>query len=152
MTTHSTNNMSTLIGAQLIVEKSKRRDVQRRYDYLLFVYFLILPSLLHPSILLNRFLYLYYTERKILFRRSLFLYSPYPNLEGIEDALFYKFRRHTISQNYSAVCTNKGGHRDAFLNERYEALRILRGLLSRPLSLERSERRSLFFVIAWWQI
>ena len=30
-----------------------------RYDYLLFVYFLILPSLLHSSILFNCFLYLF---------------------------------------------------------------------------------------------
>ena len=30
-----------------------------RYDYLLFVYFLILPSLFHPSILINCFLYLF---------------------------------------------------------------------------------------------
>ena len=39
------------------------------------------------------------------------------------------------------MCTNKGGHRDAFLN-------ISRGPLSRPPSLEQSERLGgLFFVI-----
>ena len=43
--------------------------------------------------------------------------SPRPNLEDIKDALFYKFRRPTIGQNCSAVCTNKDGHRDAFSNE-----------------------------------
>ena len=62
--------------------------------------------------------------------------------------LFYKFRRPTIGQICSVVCTNKGGHRDAFSNERREA--VSRGLLNRPPSLERSERRGLFFVIAWW--
>ena len=47
------------------------------------------------------------------------------------------------------MCTNKGDNRDAFSNERHEALCISRGQFSRPLSLERSERRGLFFVIAW---
>ena len=42
--------------------------------------------------------------------------SSCPNLEGIKDVLFYKFRRPTIGHNCSAVCTNKGGHRDAFAN------------------------------------
>ena len=46
-------------------------------------------------------------QRKIFFRRSFFLYSPCPNLEGIKDALFYKFRRPTIGQNCSAVCTTR---------------------------------------------
>ena len=65
---------------------------------------------------------LYNIQRKIFFRRLFFLYySPCPNLEGIKDALFYKFRRPTIGQNCSAACTNKPGHRDAFLNERCEA-------------------------------
>ena len=73
-----------------------------------------------------------------------------PNLEGIKGALFYKFRRPTIGRNCSALCTNKSGHRAAFSNERREAPRVSRGLLSRPLSLERSEIRGLFFVIAWW--
>ena len=55
--------------------------------------------------------------------------------------------RPTIDQNCSAVCTNKGGHRDAFSNQPHEAPRVLRGLLSRrPLSLEWSERWGLFFV------
>ena len=41
-----------------------------------------------------------------------FLYSLCPNLEGIKDALFYKFRRPAIGQICSAVCTNKGGHKE----------------------------------------
>ena len=48
-----------------------------------------------------------YIQRKIFFRRSIFLYSPCPNLEGIKDALAYKFRRLTIGQNCCAVWTNK---------------------------------------------
>ena len=48
-----------------------------------------------------------YIQRKIFFRRSIFLYSPCPNLEGIKDALSYKFRRLTIGQNCCAVCTNE---------------------------------------------
>ena len=55
---------------------------------------------------------------KNIFRRSFFLYSPcLINLEGIKDVLCFKFRRLTIGQNNSAVCTNKGGHRDVFSNE-----------------------------------
>ena len=38
---------------------------------------------------------------------------------------------------------------DAFSNERLKVLCVLRGQLSRPPILERSERRGLFFVIAW---
>ena len=61
----------------------------------------------------------------------------------------YKSRRLTIGQNCSAVCTNKSGHRDTFLNsnERHEAPCVLRGLFSRPPSLEQSDRRDLFFVM-----
>ena len=44
--------------------------------------------------------------------------------------------RLTIGQNCSAVCTNKGGHRDTFSSERHKAPRILIGLPSRPQSLE----------------
>ena len=91
-------------------------------------------------------------QQKILFRRSFFLYSPCPYLEGIKDALCYKFRRLTIGQNCSAVCTNKGGHRDAFSNEQCKALCVSRGMLNRPLSLKRSKKRDLFFVVLWWQI
>ena len=40
-----------------------------------------------------------------------------------------------------------GGHRDAFLNKSHKAPCILIGLLSRPPSLKRSERRGLFFVM-----
>ena len=43
-------------------------------------------------------IWLYYIQRKIFFRRSFSLYSPCPNLEGIKDALPYKFRRLTIGQ------------------------------------------------------
>ena len=41
----------------------------------------------------------------------------------------------------SAVCTNKGGHRDTFLNKQCEAPCVLRGQLNRPPSLERSKTR-----------
>ena len=46
-------------------------------------------------------------KKKIFFRATIFLYSPCPNLEGIKDALSYKFRRLTIGQNCCAVCTNE---------------------------------------------
>ena len=49
----------------------------------------------------------YYIQRKIFFRATIFLHSPCPNLEGIKDALSYKFRRVTIDQNSCAVCTNE---------------------------------------------
>ena len=42
-------------------------------------------------------------KKLIFFRQSL---SPCPYLEGIKDALCYKFRRPMISQNSSVVCTN----------------------------------------------
>ena len=59
------------------------------------------------------------------------------NLEGIKDVLCYKFRRPMIGQNCSTVCTNKCGHRDAFLNEWCKVPRVLRGLAGHvPLSLE----------------
>ena len=48
-----------------------------------------------------------YIQRKIFFRATIFLYSPCPNLQGIKDALSYKFRRVTIGQNSCAVCTNE---------------------------------------------
>ena len=45
----------------------------------------------------------------MFFRQTFFLYySQCPNLEGIKDALSYKFRRLTIGQNCCAVCTNEG--------------------------------------------
>ena len=46
----------------------------------------------------------------IRYRVIIFLYSLYPYLEDTKDALCYKFRRLTIDQNCSAMCTNKGGH------------------------------------------
>ena len=49
-------------------------------------------------------LYTTYNEKKS-FRQSFFLYSPCPYLEGIKDALCNKFRRPTIGQNCSALCT-----------------------------------------------
>ena len=53
-----------------------------------------------------------------------------------------------IDQNCRAVCTNKGGHRDAFSNKWREVPRVSRGLLSRSPSLAQSERQGgLFFVI-----
>ena len=45
-----------------------------------------------------------------------------------------------IADGGGAMCTNKGGHRDAFLNKWHKVPCISRGLLIRPLSLERSER------------
>ena len=48
-----------------------------------------------------------YIQQKTFFRATIFLYSPCPNLEGIKDALSYKFRRLTIGQNCCAVCTNE---------------------------------------------
>ena len=56
--------------------------------------------------LLSKYNYIY-IQRKIFFRKSIFLYSACPNLEGIKDALSYKFRRLMIGQNCCAVCTNK---------------------------------------------
>ena len=96
--------------------------------------------------------YTIFLQQKIFFRRSFFLYNPCPILEGMKDVLFYKFKRPTIGQICSAMCTSKDGHRDAFSNERCRKRRtgILRGLLSRPPSLEWSERRGLFFATAWW--
>ena len=92
---------------------------------------------------------LYYIQRKIFFRWSFFLYSLCP-----KDALFHKFRRPTISYNCSAVCTNKGGHRDAFSNEWCEAPRVSRSLLSMQATCHRASseaRRGLFFVMPlWW--
>ena len=52
-----------------------------------------------------RFFILY--TMKNIFQTDIFLYSPCPNLEGIKDALSYKFRRLTIGQNCCAVCTNE---------------------------------------------
>ena len=76
----------------------------------------------------------------------LLLYYIQRNLEGIKDALCYKFRRTTIGQNCSAMCTNKGGHRDTFLNKQHKVPCVSRSLHSRPPSLEQSERQGLFFV------
>ena len=44
------------------------------------------------------------------------------------------------------------GHRDAFSSSARaaQAPRVSTGLLGRPLSLERSERRYLLFVMVWW--
>ena len=68
---------------------------------------------------------------KIFFRTIIFSHSLCPNLEGIKDVLCYKFRRPTIGQICSAVCTNKGGYRDAFSSERRKAPHVSEGLLSR---------------------
>ena len=87
---------------------------------------------------------------KKYFRAIIFLYSPYPYLEGIKDALCYKFRRLTIGQNCNAVCTNKGDHRDASLSKCHKMPHFSRGLLSRPLSLQLSKQQGLLFVKAWW--
>ena len=42
------------------------------------------------------------------------------------------------------------GYRDAFSSEQRKVPYVLRDMLSRPPSLERSERRCLFFVVVWW--
>ena len=57
-----------------------------------------------------------YSYNEKYFSDNRISYSLCLNLEGIKDALCYKFRRPTIGQNCTAMCTNKGGHRDAFLN------------------------------------
>jgi hypothetical protein len=48
---------------------------------------------------------------------------------GTKDALCHKYRRVTIGQNCRAMCTNQGGHRDAFLNKWHETPCISVGLL-----------------------
>ena len=48
---------------------------------ILFVYFLTLPSLLHPSIYSIVFILVLYTVKNI-FQSD---YSPFPNLEGTKD-------------------------------------------------------------------
>ena len=100
--------------------------------------------------LVENFIHDYTIYNKYFFRRSFFLFSPSPNMEGIKDVLFYKFRRPMIGQNCSAMCTNNSGHRDVLSNKWRKAPRVSRGLLSRPTSLEQSKRQGLFFVIAWW--
>ena len=49
-----------------------------------------------------------YTAKSI-FQYNIF-YSPCPYLDGIKDVFCYKFRRLTIGQNGSAMCTDKGDH------------------------------------------
>ena len=71
------------------------------------------------------------------------MYSPCPNVEGIKDALSYKFRRLTIGQN-CAMCTNKVAKNRIL--ELKQAAQCRAFLLGRPLSLEWSERQGLFFV------
>ena len=53
-----------------------------------------------------------------------------------------KFRRPTIGQNGSAMCTNKGGHRDTFSNEQREAPRVSRGLLSMQATYHRASSKA----------
>ena len=65
----------------------------------------------------------YFVNSQIMILRTLplidsyFSYNPCPYIEGIKDALCNKFRRLTVGQNCSAVCTNEGGHRDTFSND-----------------------------------
>ena len=40
-----------------------------------------------------------------IIRATIFLYSPYHLMDGIKDVLSYKFRRLTIGQNNTVVCT-----------------------------------------------
>ena len=51
--------------------------------------------------------FIFYTMKNI-FRRTFSYNSPYPNLEGIKDALSYNIRGLMIGQNCCAVCINKG--------------------------------------------
>ena len=50
---------------------------------------------------------LYLSEKYFSLYIYKYVYSPCPNLEGIKDALSYKFRRLTIGQKCCAVCTNE---------------------------------------------
>ena len=59
-----------------------------------------------PLFYTGDFIILYPT--KIFFRQTFFLYSPYPNLEGIKDVLSYKFRRLMLDRNCCGMCTNEG--------------------------------------------
>ena len=61
---HKGSSLSVLIQSYIITDyfcnpQKASVGMYNRYDYLLFVYFLILPSLLHSSILFNCFLYLF---------------------------------------------------------------------------------------------
>ena len=61
---HKGLSLSVLIQSYIITDYFCNPQIASvgmysRYDYLLFVYFLILPSLLHSSILFNCFLYLF---------------------------------------------------------------------------------------------
>ena len=61
---HKGLSLSVLIQSYIITDyfcnpQKASVGIYSRYDYLLFVYFLILPSLLHSSILFNCFLYLF---------------------------------------------------------------------------------------------
>ena len=49
--------------------------------------------------------------------------------------------------DYSAVCTNKGGHRDTFSNVRLEAPRVSRDLLSRPHATKPQAKREMRSVL-----
>ena len=57
----------------------------------------------------NCLLALHYTiyNEKYFSERQFSYIVRVPNLEGIKDALFYKFRRLTIGRNCSAMCTNE---------------------------------------------
>ena len=98
------------------------------------------------------FIVLYMYTTKNIFQSDNFLYSPCPNLEGIKDALSYKFRRLMIGQNKIVVpCARTRlpgcrGHRDA----RASDTSVSTGLLGTPPSLKRSERRCLLYVMVWW--
>ena len=84
------------------------------------------------TVAMNDLLYHYYTIcTKKYFQTIVFLIYSGPYLKGTKDALWHKFRRFMIGQNCSAACINEGGYKDAFSNERCEALHISRGLLGR---------------------
>ena len=84
------------------------------YVYLLFVH--VCTSTICKTVVYHLTVAMYFRLTTIIYALlyiynekyfSFFLYSPCPNLEGIKDALSYKFRRHTIGQNCCAVCTNE---------------------------------------------
>ena len=80
-------------------------------------------------------------------RATIFLYSPCPNLEGIKDALSYKFRRLTIGQNCCAVCTNQ-------MHSRARASGASAARFDRPArqaTEPRAKREAMsLFVMVWW--
>ena len=55
----------------------------------------------------GKFNYTIYNEKYFSDNQFSYIVRVLLNLDGIKDALSYKFRRLTIGQNCCAVCTNK---------------------------------------------